>query len=273
MEEKISFEGKVATWSEVELNPGTLMGRNWVYTTINTIAHKPLHLSVKLRYALESLKALYGTKPDINPKTLEKEIRDLLYFGLYPEGGNTITLYLTPTDNGDCQRLLLHEATTPYDGYGLHLVRPKGVITNYEIPFEKHHTNVSLTAARFADSYALSHGYEVALRANRAGTLCSSGDSPLFALRGSTILTTPIDKGARPSAERELMIRVAELAGVKVIEEELRVEDVESYEELIVFTPVGLQSIYSIGNIRLGNIYATLLAKSLATLSREGFAL
>jgi hypothetical protein len=69
------------------------------------------------------------------------------------------------------------------------------------------------------------------------------------------------------------MIRVAELAGVKVIEEELRVEDVESYEELIVFTPVGLQSIYSIGNVRLGNIYATLLAKSLATLSREGFAL
>ncbi|MBO7300528.1 MAG: hypothetical protein J6U53_03865 [Tidjanibacter sp.] len=273
MEEKISFEGKVTTWREVELNPSTLIGRNWVYTTINTFAHKPLHLSVKLRYALDSFKTLYGVRPNIDPRTLEKEIRELLYFGLYPEGGNTVTLHLIATQNGDAQRLILHEATTPYDGYGLHTVRPRSIITNYDIPFEKHQTNVSLTSARFADTYALSHGYEVALRANRNGVLTTSGDNPLFALRGETLLMTPADKGARHSAEREAMVRLAELSGVKVVEEELRVEDVESYEELMVFTPVGLQSIYSIGNIRLGNIYATLLAKSLATLSREGFAL
>ncbi len=273
MEEKISFNGKVTTWQEVEMSPSTLMGSNWVYTTINTFAHKPLHLSVKLRYALDSFQALYNTHPNLEPKALEKEIRDLLYFGLYPEGGNTVTLYLIATQNGDTQRLILHEATTPYDGYGLHTVRPRSVITNYDIPFEKHQTNVSLTSARFADSYALSHGYEVALRANRTGVLTTSGDNPLFALRGNTLLVTPTDKGARPSAEREAMMRLAALSGVKVIEEELRVEDVDSYEELMVFTPVGLLSIYSIGNIRLGNIYATLLAKSLATLSREGFAL
>ena len=273
MEEKISFNGKVTTWQEVEMSPSTLMGRNWVYTTINTFAHKPLHLATKLRYALSSFEALFGTKPDITPKALEKEIRDLLYFGLYSEVGNTVTLYLLPTDNGECQRLILHEATTPYDGYQLLTVRPKSVITNYEIPFEKHSTNVSLTSARFADSYARSHGYESALRANRAGTLISSGDCPLFALRGNMLLTTPTEKGSRPSAERELMMRVAEFAGVTVIEEELRVEEVERYEELIVFTPAGLQSIYSIGNVRLGHIYASLLAKSLTTLSREGFAL
>ncbi len=273
MEEKISFNGKVTSWHDVEMSPSTLMGSNWVYTTINTFAHKPLHLSVKLRYALDSFKALYGTKPAIEVKSLEREIRNLLYFGLYPEGGNTVTLYLIPTDSGNCLRLLLHNTSHPHDGYGHLTVRPRGVITTYEIPFEKHHTNVSLTSARFADSYALSHGYEAAIRANRAGTLLSAGDNPLFALRGSTILTTPLDKGARPSAEREAMMRLAELAGVKIVEEELRVEDVESYEELMVFTPVGLQSILSIGNARLGNIYASLLAKGLSTLSREGFAL
>ena len=149
-------------------------------------------------------------------------------------------------------------------------MRPRGIITNYEIPFEKHQTNVSLTAARFADSYASSHGYNIAIRANRAGTLLSSGDNPLFALRGNTLLTTPTEKGARPSAERDLMFRLAEKAGVKVIEEELTVEDAASYEELMIFTPVGIQTLYSLGDMKVSNIYGSLLGEHLTALSREG---
>lgn len=268
-EKIISLDGKITSWREADLAPELLFGHNWVYTTINTSAHKPLHLSLKLRYALDSYHKLFGSRPQIEVAELEREVRNLLYYGLYPECGNTVNLYLIPTGDGGCRRLLIHEATTPYDGYGLLSVRPKGIIANYEIPYEKHQTNVSMTAARFADNYAASHNYNTALRANRAGTLISSGDNPLFALRGNTLLTTPIDKGARGSAERELMFRLAELCGVAVVEEELKVEDATTYEELIVFTPVGLQSIYSLGDMKLGNIYATLLGKHLATLLHE----
>ena len=265
----ISLDGRITSWREAELSPSVLMGCNWIYTTINTLAHKPLHLEAKLKHALDSYHKLYGYRPDLNAATIAKEIHDLLYYGLYPEGGNTVNLYLLPQGNGDCRRLLVHEATTPYDGYGLLTVRPRGIIANYEIPFERHQTNVSMTAARFADRYASSHGYDIAIRANRAGVLISSGDNPLFALRGNTLLTTPIDKGARESAERELMFRLAERCGVSVIEEELKVEDTASYEELMVFTPVGLQTLMSLGDIKLGNIYATLFGKHIATLSRE----
>lgn len=266
----ILLDGKVTSWHEAELSPAMLLGCNWVYTTINTFAHKPLHLQQKLHYALESYRSLYGPRPTIECKELEREIGQLLYFGLYPEGGNTVTLYLIPSERGVCRRLLIHEATTPYEGYGLLSVRPRGIITNYEIPFEKHQTNVSLTAARFADSYASSHGYNIAIRANRAGTLLSSGDNPLFALRGNTLLTTPTEKGARPSAERDLMFRLAEKAGVKVIEEELTVEDAASYEELMIFTPVGIQTLYSLGDMKVSNIYGSLLGEHLTALSREG---
>lgn len=268
-EKIISLDGKITSWREADLAPELLFGHNWVYTTINTSAHKPLHLSLKLRYALDSYHKLFGSRPQIEVAELEREVRNLLYYGLYPECGNTVNLYLIPTGDGGCRRLLIHEATTPYDGYGLLSVRPKGIIANYEIPYEKHQTNVSMTAARFADNYAAAYNYDSALRANRAGTLISSGDNPLFALRGNTLLTTPIDKGARGSAERELMFRLAELCGVAVVEEELKVEDATTYEELIVFTPVGLQSIYSLGDMKLGNIYATLLGKHLATLLHE----
>lgn len=271
-DQTISLDGTITSWSKADLTPSQLLGCNWIYATINTLMHKPLHLHSKLHYVLDSYKTLYGTMPKIEAKELEREIRDLLYFGLYPEGGNTVTLYLIPTENGGCRRLLLHEMATPYDGYGLLTVRPKAIIANYEIPFGKHQTNVSMTAAKFADSYACSRGYDVALRADRNGTLHSSGDNPLYALRGNTLLTTPADKGARPSVERELMARIAEMAGVKIVEEELRVEDVANYEELLVFTPVGIQSIYSLGDMRLGNIYANLLSKHLTALTREGFS-
>lgn len=271
-DQTISLDGTITSWLKADITPSMLLGCNWIYTTINTLAHKPLHLTSKLRYALDSYKTLYGAMPEIGAKELEREIRDLLYFGLYPEGGNTVTLYLIPSKDGHCRRLLLHEATPPYDGYGLLTVRPKAIIANYEIPFGKHHTNVSMTAARFADGYASSRGYDVALRADRNGILHSSGDNPLYALRGNTLLTTPADKGARPSVERELMARVAEMAGVKIVEEELRVDDATNYEELLVFTPQGIQSIYSLGDTRLGNIYANLLSKHLTALTREGFA-
>lgn len=268
-EKIISLDGKITSWREADLAPELLFGHNWVYTTINTFAHKPLHLSLKLRYALDSYHALFGTRPQIKVAEAEREVHGLLYFGLYPEGGNTVNLYLIPTGDGGYRRLLIHEATTPYDGYGLLSVRPRGIIANYEIPYEKHPTNVSLTAARFADNYAVAHNYDTALRANRAGVLISSGDNPLFALRGNTLLTTPIGKGARGSAERELMFRLAQRVGVTIVEEELLVEDAATFEELIVMTPVGLQSLYSVGNMKLGNIYASLLARGLATLSHE----
>lgn len=272
-EKKISLDGEIVSWRESSLAPTLLLGRNMVYTTINTLAYKPLHLEQKLRYALESYKALFGQKPAIRTSPqIAHDIQDLLYYGFYPEVGNTVNIFLIPTPEGATHTLLMHEATTPYEGYGLLSVRPKAIIANYEIPFEKHQTNISLSAARFADQHASSRGYGIALRANRAGTLISSGDNPLFALRSEELLTTPIGKGARGSAERDMMFEIAQRAGIKLLEEELRVEDVESYEELIVFTPVGLQSIGYLGERRLSNIYATVLEKQLTLLSREGAA-
>lgn len=264
-EKNISLDGNITQWREADLAPELLLGRNWIYSTINTFAHRPLHLSLKLRYALASYKALFGYTPQVDVATVEREIYNLLHFGLFPEGGNTVNLYLIPDTKDSCRRLITHEATTPYEGYGLLAIRPRGVVVGYDIPFGAHQTNVSLTTARFADNYAALHGYDIALRSTREGILLSSGDNPLFALRNNTLLTTPADGGARLSAEREIMLEVAAKAGVEVKEEVLSTEEMDFYEELMVFTPVGIQSLRSLGNMRLGNIYATRLGKFLNT--------
>ena len=53
---------------------------------------------------------------------------------------------------------------------------------------------------------------------------------------------------------------------------ELTVEDATTYEELMVFTPVGIQSLYSLGDMKVSNIYATRLGEHLMALSREELA-
>lgn len=266
----IYVNGIQTSWSEAELSPEALLGQNWVYTTINTYAHQPMHTALKLRYALDSFQALYGFRPKVSAEEVNSQIRGLLYYGIYPEHGNTLTLYLIATPEGECTTLLTHTASTPYDGYSLLTLRPKAAITNYEIPFEKFHTSVSLTAARFADDFARRNGSGIALRANRAGSLISTGDYPLYALRGNVLLTTATDKGARPSAERELMAELCSMAGVEIIEGELRTDEIADYEEILAFTPMGIQMIGSAGDMLLHSITAHRLEPHLKALTRKG---
>lgn len=272
-QEKISVDGTLTTLDKATLDIKTLLGDNLLYTTINTLNHKPLHLSRKIELLLEGYEALYGIHPiNISTKEISKEIYNLLYFGLYPEGSNTVGLYLLPPDKGEVRRLIIHEATTPYNGYGLLSIRPTAVIAGYEIPLERYQTSLSLSASRFTNQYAVSHTNSIAIRANRAGALLSSGDNPLFVVKNHTLLTAPIEQGGRDAVERELMFRLAEMAKVKIIEEAPLVEELEEYGEIMVMTPSGIQSILSVGEIVFENIYATLLAKYLPTLTREGVA-
>lgn len=272
-QELISVDGLLTTLDKANLDIKILLGHNLPYTTINTFGHKPLHLGRKLELLSESYESLYGLKTDgLTTKGIAKEIHDLLYFGLYPEGGNTVNLYLLPPCDAKARRLIVHEAVTPYDGYGLLAVRPATTIAGYDMPFERFSTTISLSAARFTDLYAERNNGAIALRANRSGALLSSGDNPLFVLKGHTLLTAPIADGGRNSVERELMFRLAELAKVKIVEEAPTVEDIEEYSEIMIMTPVGIRSVRTVGSIELEHIYATALAKYLPILTREGFA-
>ena len=273
-QEKISVDGLLTSLDKANLDIRLLLGHNLPYTTVNTLDYKPLHLERKLALLAENYEALYGLRPEgLTAKIIAKEIHDLLYFGLYPEGGNTVKLYLLPPCDGEVRRLIVHEAITPYEGYGLLAVRPAATIASYDMPLERFSTTLSLSAARFTDHYAeRNNGGAIALRANRAGVLLSSGDNPLFVAKGYTLLTAPVAEGGRHSVERELMFRLAELAKVKIVEEAPTVEDIEEYSEIMVMTPIGIQSVHTIGSITLEHIYATVLAKFLPILSREGLS-
>lgn len=271
LQDKIYLNGELTSWNECSLRPLDLLADNYVYTIINTLRHKPLHLQLKLRYALDSFAALYGTRPAVEASDIAEQVERLLHYAMLPKCGNTLMLMLLPNHSGGCNTLLTHLSTTPHEeGYTLLYTRPRAIVANYEIALEAHHTALSLKAARFADQAAQRSGGDIAVRCNRAGVVSTSGDNPLFALVGNKLITTPISHGAKPSAERELMMELCRMAKVEVMEEAMTMEHLSRCEELCIFTPEGIKSVGEMGGAKLHNIVATRLEKYLPELTRQG---
>lgn len=272
-QDKIYLNGHLTSWNECDLDPRTLASSNYVYATINTTKHKPLHLPRKLQYALDSYTTLYGSAPELQATEVAEQIGSLLHYGVLPECGNLVQLMLLPNGEGGSDVILSHLATTPYEGYAVQYLRPTAAIANYEIALESHHTAVSLSAAQFADGFATRNKADMALRSNRRGVITSSGDYPLFALKGNTLITTPIESGGKRCVERELVFELCRMARVKIEEEEVLFEQIESYDELFVFSPVGIKSVSKIGGLDLHNITASALEPHLKKLTLLGLEL
>ncbi len=230
----------------------------YLYTRINTLSHKPLHLQEHLCELSAGAEALYGSTPELDAKQVERDIIDLLRRERMPLGGNIVELRATPRTDGRWVTSLLDPQTTLYDGYSLHSLRPEAVIINHELPFERWRTECSALCADFAADYARRRGADVALRANRAGNLVSSADNPLFLVRNRMLHTLPLSKGGRGSVERELMFKLAQMAGMQIVECDTPVDELDLWEELIIFGPTGIQAIGSCSGRIMG--YSTALA-------------
>lgn len=266
VKDKVSYNGRLVTPEELPINPLSLVGCNLAYTVVNTSAHRPIFLARKLEVLAESYEAMFGVRAELPLEDVEREIGELLYYGLYPEVGNTLTIYLLPNGNNAPDRLIVHTDTTPYNGFSLLDVRPRANIARYEIPFERHTTTLSLAAARHADRLAEKYGYDLSVRANSRGEISASGDNTVMAVRGNTLIAPTTEQGPRKSAEREVVLKAAQLAEMNVIEGVIRVENIESYDEMWVVTPTGIVALYSLGDKLLMNICASRVARLLPTL-------
>ncbi|MDY3978807.1 MAG: aminotransferase class IV [Tidjanibacter sp.] len=268
-DERIFVDASLVDPRDAGLDVKSLLRTNYIYTTINTTDRRPLFLKEHLHYAAASYEALYGERPTLTAADIAKRISDLLYYGFYPEGGNTVDIYLLPRPEQPLT-LIIHNSATVENGYALSPHKLLSTVANYEIPFEHHKTAASLTAAGFADDFARRNGADVALRANRAGTVISSGDSPFFAVRNDVLYTPAVDHGARASVERDLLLRLCRYASVKVVEEDIAVADLADYDELAIFSPTGLHTIARIDEIYYLNVMAHKLEKQLERLTAEG---
>ena len=214
----------------------------YLYAVINTLDHRPLHLSEHLRKMWEGAQTLYGTTPSQTVEDVERMITERLSEERMPRGGNTVELRAELSDG--FWTLSLHNPTpTIYDGYSYLSLRPSAVIINHELPFSRWRTTCSALTTEFGADFAERQGAGVALRADRNGNLVSCGDNPLFCVRDGVVYTLPVDSGGRDSVERDLMFRLCHLAGVQIVESPTPLDALGEWEEIIIFEPCGVRSI------------------------------
>ncbi len=255
--------------------PERLLHDNYIHATVNTAAHRALHLNKHLAYAAASYSKLYGSAPQFDAARLREHIAALLDADRMPRLGNIVRLYLLPPQRNGTSApdlLLSVDHSTIYRGYELASIRPKAVLTNYEIPFCGHRTAVSLTTSRYMQTFAERSGCHVALHCNRAGYLVSCGEYPVFLARDGVLFTPPAETFAA-CTERDLMFRACSLAGIPVTERPIAASELPDADELMVFNHTGLQSLLSLGNYYFYNLLALRIEKVLGTLTEEGLQL
>ena len=212
----IYLNGVLLDGRQETLSAQRLLQDNYVHAAVNTSAHSPLYLEKHLAYAAESYRKLYGTVPQFDTMQLREGIAALLDADRMPRLGNIVRIYLLPSQrSGDAMPDLLAMAdhSTIYRGYELISIRPKAILTNYEIPFCGHRTAVSLTTSRYMQAFAERTGCHVALHCNRAERLISCGEYPVFLARDGALFTPPAETFPA-CTERDLMFRACSLAGI-----------------------------------------------------------
>ncbi len=245
---------------------GRLLGANYIYAAVNTDAHEPLLLERHLYHAANSYAKLYGAAPEPDAAEIGKRIRHLLYINGMPLTGNIVNIYMVPPAGGAKNRpdvIVMHDRTTIYHGYDLISLRPKAVVTNYEVPFSGHRTAVSHIAARYMESFAVALGANIALRVNRQGKLVSAGDYPVFAVAGEEVFTPAPERGPGDSVERELMFRACRLAGISITERDIETAELPSLDEIMVFDHTGIRCVLSIGENYYYNLMGDRLGKTI----------
>lgn len=270
MKDTVILDHNLADSSSVDLSTLYLNGVSYLYQTINTVNHKPMHLGLHLELLSEAWSKLYGSQVELDDATVSDEITLLLKENRFPRGGNIVDVILIPDEKGKARILIANPKNTIYQGYALGAMRLKCIITNYELPFENYHTALSRSAAEFVDSYARRQGFNAALRANRAGYLISTGDHPLFALSGQQLIATSIQFGARKSVETELVKRMCSQARLEYVETGIMVDRLTDYDELLAFTPTGILSVLSCSGTMFLNLAARRLERVLPQITREG---
>lgn len=225
---------------------GILPGHDFIYQRIHTSAHRPMHADIHIGILDISCERLYGTDSGMTPAMLAQDTAQLLRLNNYQEGSNTVTLYILPPANDGTPpaRVLICEKQLLYRGYVLWHKVLKAIVTPYEYPFPEHKTAVSYAAHVFSKNYAERAGADIAIMSGQSGIITGAGENPVFAVRGNTVLTTPLHGyGVAESVERRLGIAAAEAAGIKVNEEPLSVNKLRSYDELFFADQQGMVSI------------------------------
>lgn len=254
--DKICLDGEVVGAEALAGDPDVLLRTNYLWQDIHTLAFEPMFLERHIYLARKSLAAIYGCNTTITAREVGDGIKAMLRANRYPAGSCIVRFCLMPD-----KWFAMPVQQSVYEGFVLWHDRPRAITVEYELPFAGHQCAVSLLCGEVADDYARRCDAGVALRVNRDGILTGAGDLPLVAVKDRAAFITPTDYGVAESVYRDMAVEAARKSGMELYEQPLIAS--EHYDEMLLFTPLGITSLKSIDGTLLYNTSALKLSLAL----------
>ena len=253
-QDAISFNGEIIFPTDIGLTLRQLMTGTYVYCDLNVCNRQPLDFYTHLRNAEQTYTLMYGKTIQLTESLLAQHIDELLHFNRYPSSGSIhVELYILP--NGStliiCGDILIDE------GYALRGIRPRALLTQYELPFEGHATSFSKSAQTMNDKFAKNEGYHCVLRANHDGVLCGIADATIFAVqKGAIFYSHTIDTGLENIAINRVS-HAASKTGLIVKCQPININQLNYFDEFFWFDYRGITSISECND----NLYMCVIAE------------
>ncbi|MCC8019695.1 MAG: aminotransferase class IV [Rikenellaceae bacterium] len=251
-----------------------LLGANYTYRSVHTLAGRPLHIDAHLALLGHSYESLYGYDPAIERAGVERWIGEVLYRNSASRGSNLIRIVAAPDgEGGGSDIFIFYLGPMMYQGYSLWHKPRRALPLTYEVPFPAFRTAANLTSHNYAHAHARRLGYDAAITVNYAGEAVSLGEDPLFCVRGREVFVADAETRIPQSVERLLGIEVCRAAGLEVHEQAVAADELTGMDELFAFSPQGLVPVGSVGEHLLPSAIVNLLGDRLPGLQSQELTL
>lgn len=199
---------------------------------------------------------LYGRRVTISREEVAREIEDLCRRCGSPSE-LSVHVELRLWCDGHTSLEVVQESI--YEGFTLRCFNPYATCQIYDNPFGDYPTSARRAVSDWAHHKSREEGADVAIRVGRDGVVYSCYDSPLFGVKGSVVLSSPM----MSSVERSMVIYAAQRCGYEFVQRAIRREELERLDEIFWVDAYGITAIAQVGDRRYMSIVAEKIAQQM----------
>ncbi len=225
----------------------------YIYQTIHTTSHFPLHVEEHVRVLERAFMAIFFRPLYIDIEELRNTIITLLRSERCPL---SLSTFVEVRVDGDGTSSVILGEHSLYEGYALRCITPTAKIVTFTSPFTLYPSSVRRATVEFANRVAQNLGGELAVECDERSRVLSIGGDPPFAISKRRLYTTPtID-----SVERAVVIDAAHRCGLEVIEGDISRYELPHFDELFLCNHYGITAISRCER----RLYMSILAERIA---------
>ncbi len=199
---------------------------------------------------------LYGRRITISREDIGAKIEDLVRECGHP---SQLSVHVELRLWCDGRTTLEIVQKSIYEGFTLRCFNPYATCQVYDNPFGDYPTSARRALAEWAHHKSVEEGADVSIRVGLDGVVYSCYDSPLFAVKGNVVFSSPMI----PSVERSMVIYAAQRCGYEFVQRAIRHDELQRFDELFWVDAYGVTAVAQTGDRRYMSIVAEKIAQQM----------